>query len=58
MTDRYETVKMMDCYDDYVTKKIFPHVKELEMIVKFNKEMESYKREWSRSQFEDIEEIE
>ena len=58
MTSQYESVKAVTDYNDYVSKEIFPYIEGLKMIIRFNEEMESYKSEWSSSQFAKTEEIE
>ena len=49
-------------HNDSVLKEVFPHVREIETIIRFNNDMENYLADdeytnWSISQFENIEEV-
>lgn len=54
-------IKRIVDYNDFVLKKMFPHIKEVETIIKFNQEMQDYfddeNTNWSRSQFEKTGEV-
>ena len=57
MADNSKYIKKIVKYSDLVTNKVFPHLKDVEIIIRFNEKMEAYKKDWDRSQTENTEEV-